>query len=174
MLSLIRVAALTGILSVSVQCAVVLGERQLGEPEPVAHTCACVPFTPITSATDRYPLRTDGTWAPISPVVGSQTIGYPTKQGMVSSQPLFTHIPIGTTVGETSSVGGSHTVVKGVDEAGSTFTPGTGPVTVQLGNQIIHTGPIPSLQLTVEGDSATSTAAMAPTDATTPRDKRKP
>ncbi|KAK0476282.1 hypothetical protein EDD18DRAFT_1216042 [Armillaria luteobubalina] len=174
MLSLIRVAALTGILSVSVQCAVVLGERQLGELGSVAHTCACTPFTPVTSATDRYPLRTDGTWAPISPITGSHIIGHPTKQATVFSMPLFTHVPIDTTLGKTSSVGGSCTVVKGISEAGNTFTPGTGPVTVQLGNQITHTGPVPSLQLPVKGDSVTSTAATAPTDMTTPRDKRKP
>ncbi|KAK0209838.1 hypothetical protein IW262DRAFT_1415564 [Armillaria fumosa] len=162
MLSLIRVAALVGILAVSVECAVVLDGRQLGETGPVAHTCACIPFIPIISATDNHPLPTDSTWAPVGTIV-VPVIGHPTKRAKVFSPPLFAPVSIDTSSVESPSVGGSCTIVEAdsTSGVGSTFTPGASAFPVQLVKPIF-TEPVPSHEVTLEGASATPTASTDP------------
>lgn len=166
MLSIIRLAALAGVLSLSVQGAVVLNGRQLEAPGPAVHPSACTDLTTVASATDNLPLPTDGTGAhhPIG-TIGSPRIGHPevTKRAKVFSPPLFTPVPIGTGSVGGPDVGGSCATIEAnsTAEAGSTFTPGASAVPVQLAKPIF-TEPITSRKFTLEGASATPTASTAP------------
>ncbi|PBK62098.1 hypothetical protein ARMSODRAFT_964467 [Armillaria solidipes] len=162
MLSLIRLAALAGVLSLSVQGAVVLDGRQLEGPGPAVHPSACTDLTTVSSATDSLPFPTDSTVG----TIGSPRIVHPqvTKRAKVFSPPLFTPIPIGTGSVESPGAGGSCPTVEtnSTGEAGRTFTPGASAVPVQLGKPIF-TEPITSREFTLEGASATPTASTAPT-----------
>ncbi|KAK0231694.1 hypothetical protein EDD85DRAFT_956486 [Armillaria nabsnona] len=153
MLSLIRVATLAGILSVSVQGAVVLDGRQLRGPGPLvvsqsAHIAAGAQST-VT--------------------IGSSTIGLPlasqvTMTSKAFSPPLFT--PVGTTAAVGSQgVGGNSATgdANSTGEAGQTFTSVATPV---------FTPPVRSQELTIEGASAAPTAStvqVVTTHAVTPR-----
>ncbi len=165
MLSIIRLAALAGVLSLSVQGAVVLNGRQLEAPGPAVHPSACTDLTTVPSATDSPPLPTDGTGPHAIGTIGSPRIVHPevTKRAKVFSPPLFTPIPIGTGSVGSPDVGGSCATVEAnsTSEAGSTLTPGASAVPVQLA-QPIFTEPITSGKFTLEGASATPTASTAP------------
>ncbi|KAK0472993.1 hypothetical protein IW261DRAFT_1506082 [Armillaria novae-zelandiae] len=173
MLSLIRIAALAGILSVGVQGAVVLDRWQLRESGPVAHTCACIDIAPVASATDSHPLPTVHIGAPIG-TTGSPRTVYLTEGTEVFSQPLFTRVPTGTSSVESGpSIGGSYTVVEAssAGEAGWTFTPGASATSVHF-MKSIFTRLIPSQETTLEEVSVSrtaSTVATADTQANTPR-----
>ncbi|KAK0472981.1 hypothetical protein IW261DRAFT_1611355 [Armillaria novae-zelandiae] len=164
MFSLIRLAALAGVLCISVQGAVVRNRRQLEGPGPIVHPSACTDLTTVASSTDSHPLPTNGTGEPIgSRTIGSPRIVHPTKRAKLFSLPLFTPIPIDTASVEGPGVGGSCATVEAnsTSDAGSAFTPGASAVPVQL-NKPIFTEPIPSHEVTLEGASVTHTATPSP------------
>ncbi|KAK0209873.1 hypothetical protein IW262DRAFT_498096 [Armillaria fumosa] len=162
---LIRLAALAGVLSLSVQGAVVLNGRQLEGPGPVGPPSACTDLTTVAAATDSPPLPSDGTGG-IGPI-GSPRIVHPTKRAKVFSPPLFTPIPVDTSSVESPGVEGSCTTVEAnsTSEAGSNVTPGASAVPVQLVqlSKPIFTEPLSSHEVTLEGASATPTTSTGHT-----------
>ncbi|KAK0491878.1 hypothetical protein EDD18DRAFT_1465653 [Armillaria luteobubalina] len=160
---LVRLAALAGVLSLSVQGAVVLNGRQLERPGAVGPPSACTDLTTVAAATDGLPLPTDGTGEPLGPF-RSPRIVHPTKRAKIFSPPLFTPIPVDATSVESPGVEGSCTIgeANSTSKAGSTFTPGASAVPVQL-DRPIFTEPILSQDVTLEGASATPTASTGHT-----------
>ncbi len=158
MLSLLRVAALAGILSFSVQGAVVLDGRQLRRPGPL-----------VVSQSTHIAAGAQSTVT-----IGSSTIGLPlasqvTMTSKTFSPPLFT--PIGTTAAVGSQgVGGNSATgdANSTGEAGQTFT----SVAMPVQGTPVFTLPVGSQELTFEGASASptaSTAQVVTTHVVTPR-----
>ncbi|KAK0432416.1 hypothetical protein EV421DRAFT_2023977 [Armillaria borealis] len=171
MLSLIRVATLTGILSVFVQGAVVLDGRQLFTDLPTVASATNSPPLPTGGTGTASIVTTGGTGAASIVTTGSHGIGQTqvTKQAMAFSPPLFTPIPIGTGSVESPGVGGAGATVEdnSTGEAGINFTPGASAVPAQLGKPVFAER-ITSQELTLQGASATPTTSTAPTVNTHP------
>ncbi|SJL14974.1 uncharacterized protein ARMOST_18451 [Armillaria ostoyae] len=152
MLSLIRVAALAGILSLSVQGAVVLNGQQLRGPGPHIKT--------ISPATNSHPaIRTDTAGALSTGAIRSGTIGLPlvsqvTKTSKAFSPPLFT--PVGTPTAAGSQGAGGNGATGDANSTGqaSTSVATAVPVPPVQGTPIF-TSSVTSQELTLEGASAT-------------------
>ncbi|PBK64599.1 hypothetical protein ARMSODRAFT_455840 [Armillaria solidipes] len=153
MLSLIRLAALAGVLSLSVQGAVVLDGRQREGPGPAVHPSACTDVTTVSSATDSLPLPTDGTVG----TIGSPRVGHPkvTKRAKSFGLPLFTPVSSVATEGSHGAGGSCATVdADSTGDTGGTLTRGASATLVQPGTPIF-TSPVTNQELTFEVASAT-------------------